>query len=122
VPNVLRLTPMVALDDIMPAVERYLCMGFRRVDTEDPGCVGMRAGDSGVILASALYLSGDFRADHVQRMVGRTTAYIHVTSVENTRIPDTAKILDDVRTRGGTREVLVDDGGDLFILAEAPSE
>jgi hypothetical protein len=54
-------------------------------------------------------MRGDFDALHVDPLVGQTIKYVHVTSVRQVaeRLPATARVLQDVRTRGGTRELLV---------------
>lgn len=117
---ILKVTPLKVMPDIGAAVARYEAMGFRRITVEEGGCVGMQAGRSSVILVSDAFLRGDFDGDHVARLSGRTIDYIHVSSVEHARarLPAGARVLQDVEARGGTREVLVEDGGDLFILAE----
>ena len=117
---VLRVTPMMILPDIAPALNRYEALGFERVESGDPGCLGLRAGQTAVILASTAFIRGDFGPAHASRLAGRTVNYIHVASVDGARrgLSPAAVILEDVRTRGGTRELLVEDGGDLFILAE----
>ena len=117
---VLKVTPLKVLHDIGAAVARYETMGFHRITVEDDGCVGMQAGRSSVILASEAFMTGDFDADHVARLSGRTIDYIYVSSLDQVRdrLSASARVLQDVQARGGTREVLVDDLGDLFILAE----
>ena len=82
--------------------------------------VAMPAGQTTVILASTSFVRGDFGAANASRLAGQTINYIHVASVDAARqtVSPSAVILEDVRTRGGTRELLVDDCGDLFILAE----
>lgn len=119
---VLKITPLKVLPDIGGAIARYEAMGFGCIQVEDGACVGMTAGRSSVILVSEAFMTGDFDAGHVARLTGRTIDYIHVTSVEQARgrLPASAQVLQDVQARGGTREVLVDDLGDLFILAEKP--
>ena len=54
------------------------------------------------------------------RLAGQTIEYIHVSSIDQAkgRLAGGAIVLQDVRTRGGTRELLVEDNADLFILAE----
>jgi hypothetical protein len=117
---VLRVTPLVVLDEIGPALGRYEDLGFQRVDSGADGCIGLASGNTSVILATADFMRGDYDAAHVSRLVGQTVKYIHVTSVEQVvpRLSAAAHILQDVRTRGGTREVLVTDDNDLLILAE----
>ena len=117
---VLRVTPMMVLADITPALTRYEALGFERVETGDAGCIGLRAGQTAVILASTSFVRGDFGAANASRLAGQTINYIHVASVDEVSrgLAPSAVILQDARTRGGTRELLVDDNGDLFILAE----
>ena len=117
---VLRVTPMMVLADITPALTRYEALGFERVETGDVGCIGLRAGETAVILASTSFVRGDFGAANASRLAGQTINYIHVASVDEVRrgLAPSAVILQDARTRGGTRELLVDDNGDLFILSE----
>jgi hypothetical protein len=117
---VLKVTPMMVLADISPALTRYEALGFERVETGDAGCIGLRAGQTAVILASTSFVRGDFGAANASRLAGQTINYIHVASVDEVRrgLQPSAVVLQDARTRGGTRELLVDDSGDLFILAE----
>ena len=118
--DVLRITPMVVLDDIQPALTRYKDLGFTPVSSGDGGCVGMSAGHTALILATAAFMRGDYDALHVDPLVGQTIKYVHVTSISQVpeRLPARAQILQDVRTRGGTRELLVRDADDTLILAE----
>jgi hypothetical protein len=110
---------MTVLADISSALERYQSLGFERIESGDPGCIGMQAGQTAVILATTAYLRGDFEAGLVARLAGQTFPYIHVSSVDGARAElPTATVLQDVQTRGGTRESVMDDGGHLFILAE----
>jgi hypothetical protein len=116
----LRITPMVVLPDIAPTLRRYEALGFERVESGDDGCVGMKAGQTALILASVAFMSGDYDAVLTDRLIGQTIPYIHVDSVTqaSTHLTGVATVLQDVWTRGGTRELLVEDSGDLFILAE----
>jgi hypothetical protein len=111
---------MMVLPDISSTLHRYESLGFERVESGDAGCVGLKAGQTAVILASTSFVRGDFGAANASRLAGQTISYIHVVSVDAARqgLAPSAAILEDVRTRGGTRELLVDDNGDLFILAE----
>jgi hypothetical protein len=111
---------MMVLPDFTSALRRYEALGFERVETGDAGCLGLRAGQTAVILASTAFIRGDFGPAHASRLAGRTVNYIHVSSVDDARrgLSAAAVILEDIQTRGGTRELLVEDDGDLFILAE----
>ena len=119
----LRITPMMIVPDIAPSLGRYEALGFARVETGDAGCVGLQAGHTALILASEAFVSGDFGPALATRLSGETVKYIHVSSTEEAagRLSSRAVVLRDVQTRAGTREVLVEEGGDLLILAEQPS-
>lgn len=116
----LRVTPLTVAPDIAPAVARYEALGFGRVETGDAECVGMRAGASYAILTTTARFGADFGAAEAERLSGTTLSYVHVASTDEAveRLPASARILADVRTGGGTRELLVEDGEDRFILAE----
>jgi ethanolamine utilization microcompartment shell protein EutS len=118
--TVLRITPMQVLPDIAPSLRRYEALGFERVESGDAGCVGLRAGETALILASVQFMSGDYDALVMDRLTGQTIPYIHVESVAraSARLRPVATVVQDVWTHYGTRELLVDDDGDLFILAE----
>jgi hypothetical protein len=122
--SLLRVTPMVILKDIAPVLNRYESLGFQRVDAGTAGCVGMRAGTTAVIFASVGFMNEDYDRDHVARLVGRTIQYVHVSSVDEVkgRLTASARVLQDVITRGGTRELLVEDHDDVLILAEMVEE
>jgi hypothetical protein len=111
---------MLVLADITPAIERYERLGLSRVSTGDDGCVGMVAGETGVILATAEFMAGDFGAEAAEAISGRAINYLRVTSVDaaKSNLSPDAAVLKDVFTRIGTRELLVDDQGELLILAE----
>ena len=63
---------------------------------------------------------GDYGAMHMRRLVGEAIKYVHVVSVKQAvaLLPASARVLQDVHTRGGTREILVRDGDDVLILVE----
>ena len=72
---VLRVTPMMVLPDIGEALSRYEALGFERVETGSDGCVGLRAGQTGVILASVAFMNDDFDAIHTDRLLDKTIKY-----------------------------------------------
>jgi hypothetical protein len=118
--RVLRTTQMFVMRDITSAIDRCERMGFARVSTQDEGCVGMVAGETGVILATTEFMSGDFGTENAEAVSGRTINYVWVRSIDRAKenlAPDTV-VLNDVITTIGTRELLLDDHGDLLILAE----
>src|SRR5688572_17878348 len=72
----LRITPMVVLPDIAPTLRRYEALGFERVESGINGCVGMKAGQTALILASVEFMSGDYDALLTDRLIGQTIPYI----------------------------------------------
>lgn len=116
----LRTTQMFVMTDIASAIERYEGLGFSRFPTEDEGCIGMLAGETGVILATTEFMRGDLGTDGAEAISGRTINYVWVRSVDRAKenLTPGAIVLNDVITRIGTRELLIDDHGDLLILAE----
>jgi hypothetical protein len=115
-----RVTPLTVLADIGPSLSRYRGLGFEVVDTGDPGCVGLRAGGTYLILATVNHVAGQFRPAAVQRLTDQTTPYLHVRSLEEalTRLPTTAVVIEKVPTPYGTVEALVEDDGQCMILVE----
>jgi hypothetical protein len=115
-----RATQMFVMTDITSAIERYERLGFARIPTEDEGCIGMLAGSTGVILVTTEFIEGDLGTENAETISGRTINYVWVRSVDRAKesLPPGAIVLNDVVTRIGTRELLVDDDGDLLILAE----
>jgi hypothetical protein len=117
-----RVTPLTVLADIGPSLSRYRALGFEVevVDTGDPGCVGLRAGGTYLILATVDHMAGQFRSATVQRLTDQTTPYLYVRSLEEalTRLPATAVVIEKVPTPYGTVEALVEDDGQCMILAE----
>lgn len=118
--SVLRVSPLTVMEDIGPALSRCRGLGFAVVETEDPGCVGLRAGDSYLILATVAPMARQFRPGTVERLAGRTTPYLHVRSLDRmlARLPESAVVVERVVTPFGTVEALVEDGGDRMLLAE----
>jgi hypothetical protein len=98
----------------------YLAQGFSPIKTGDEGCVGMRSEATGMIVASRAFMRGDYAESSVDSLAGRTMLYIHVASLAEAKrkLPSEAVIVEEVVTRAGTREALVDRAGDRCILAE----
>ena len=115
-----RTTPMFVLRDIQPSVRRYELLGLTLVETGDDGCVGMIAGDTGIILATVAFMSGDLGVVQSEALEGRMIDYLRVDSAEESaaNLSDAAVRPRDVVTRIGTRELLIDESGELFILAD----
>lgn len=112
-----RVTPLTILPDIGPSLARYRSLGFTPVETEHPGCVGLRAGNTYLILCTSAFMTGDFQAGSIAPLVGWTIPYIWVESVVAAKTAF-ARVVEEVVTRAGSREALVEEGGQWAILAE----
>jgi DNA-binding XRE family transcriptional regulator len=115
-----RATPLTILPEIGFALQAHLDLGFSRVATDHPGCVGLKAGHTYIILVTADFMADDFGAPLIVPLVGKTIPYIYVRSVDlaTAQLPMSAAIVAQVLTRGHTREVLVEHAGCYQILAE----
>lgn len=115
-----KLTPMMVLPDVRPVLKQYLALGFEAIPTEDPGCVGVRAGKSHLMLVSVEMMHKDFKRTTVAPLVGSTVPYLHVTSLAEAkaRLDASAMVVEESYTSGGTREAVVVQHGQFLILAE----
>ncbi|MGE5477748.1 MAG: hypothetical protein ACM3Q1_13905 [Bacteroidales bacterium] len=115
-----KVTPMMVLPDIRPVLKQYLALGFEPKPTEDPGCVGLRAGNTYLILVSAELMQKDFKRTTVAPLIGTTVPYIYVSSLHEAkdRLDASAMVVEESYTGGGTREAVVVQHGQFLILAE----
>jgi DNA-binding XRE family transcriptional regulator len=120
VPRVRRVTPLCVLPDIDDAVAAYVNLGFAKIETDHQGCVGVRAGLSHMILASAQFLAGDYGERAVEPLIGQTIPYIWVQSVTDAvnDLPSSASVIVVASTQAGTREALVELAGRYQIFAD----
>jgi transcriptional regulator with XRE-family HTH domain len=115
-----RVTPLTILPEIGSALQAYLDLGFAKVVTDHPGCVGLKAGHTHLILVTAEFMADDFREQFIAPLVGQTIPYIFVRSLELAvaKLSSSAAVIEQVSTRGGTHEALVEQVGRYQILAE----
>lgn len=114
-----RITPLMILADIQPTIARYLKMGFGLIETEDEGCVGLKAGNTSLIVVSESYMSGDFTKETAAMLRNKTIPYIYVRSIaEACDKFSVSQIVGQAKTRAGALEALVFQDGQYMILAE----
>jgi hypothetical protein len=115
-----KVTPMMVLPDIRPVLKQYLALGFEAAPTDEPGCVALCAGRSHLMLVSVAQMERDFKKTTVAPLVGATVPYLHVTSLGDAqeRLEPSAMVVEVSYTGGGTREAVVVQHGQFFILAE----
>lgn len=112
-----RTTPLTILPDIAPSLDRFRCMGFGVIETDNLGCLGVVAGSSYHILCSQAFMACDYPADIIAPLVGKTIPYIWVSSLEAaSHVWD--QVVHRTATFGGTREALVEASDQWAILAE----
>ena len=118
--QVRRVTPLTVLPDITLAVEQYLALGFDLVESGTPDWVGLRAGQTLLLLASQACMERQFRPWTVALLLERTTPYIYVASLDEAkaRLAPTAAVVEQSPPRDGVREALIETDGHYFLLAE----
>ncbi len=118
--RVRRVTPLTVLPDISATVQQYLDLGFEPVETGTPDCVGLRAGQTYLLLATQAFMERQFRPWTVALLVNRTTPYIYVASLDAAKasLSPTAAIVEQALAQEGTREAVVETEGQYVILAE----
>lgn len=112
-----RVTPLTILDEIGPGIARYCTLGFTMVETGHPGCIGLRAGNTALILCSTDFMTSHFHIETIKPLVGLTIPYIWVDSLAQA-IAAWDRVIETVSTDAGTRESLVEATGQHAILAE----
>ena len=115
-----RVTPMTVMEDIALTLQQYLDLGFQTVETGNPECVGLRAGQTYLLLASQAYMERLFRPWTVALLVNRTTPYIYVESLDEAkaRLSPMAAVVEQSAVRDGSREAVIETDGQYFLLAE----
>lgn len=115
-----RVTPLTILPDIGKLARQYRDLGFTLIDTGAPGCIGLQAGETYLILASEAHMNGDFEAASVAKLSGRTLPYIHVRDIDAALdlLPIGSQVLSRANTRGGTLEAVVEQDGQYMIFAQ----
>lgn len=118
--QVRRVTPLTVLPDIGVTVQQYLDLGFKPVDTGNPGCVGLRAGETYLLLATQAFMERQFRPWTVALLVNRTTPYIYVASLDEAKakLSPMAAVVEQSSVRDGSREAVIETDGQYFLLAE----
>jgi hypothetical protein len=117
---VLKITPMMVLPDINPVAQQYGMLGADLLDSGDPGCIGVQAGKSHMILVTADLLRGYLSAKTVTPLIGTTVPYIFVRSLADAkaRLLRGALLVEEALTPEGTREAVVVQHGQFMVLAE----
>ncbi|MCB4768260.1 helix-turn-helix transcriptional regulator [Ancylobacter sp. Lp-2] len=114
-----RVTPLTICRDLNASRRLYTGLGFRVIETDAPGCIGLKGGSGHLILCTLAFMRGDYAHPGLDEFVDRTIPYIWVRSLD-AALAGYANPLEVVETRAGTREALVEQHGQWAILAETP--
>jgi len=112
-----RATPLYLVEDIAEARERYSRLGFKLRETGDPGCVGVSAGPTSIILVDRDYAERTLPARAVLLLEQRSALYIWVESLEASRRGLRGVLLGEI-DHDGLREWAVESDDGLMMLAE----
>lgn len=115
-----RVISLMVLPDTTPFYEQCVSLGFAPVDVSVPGCRVLRAGDSYLALATLDSMMETYSAELTISLVGHATPYVYVPALDaaKDRLGKEARVLAEGMTVRGTREALVDIGGQRVILAQ----
>lgn len=112
-----RITPLMILHDLSAIRSFHEGLGFAVTETGDPDCIGLRAGNTALILCSLDFMRGDYRHADLDTLAGQTIPYIWLDTLDSVRGMDITAI-EEVVTRSGTREIMAEIRGQRLILAE----
>lgn len=108
---------MYLVEEIAEARERYAGLGFDIHATDDPGCIGVSAGPTSIILVDRDYAERTLPARAVLLLEQRSALYIWVESLEASRSGLRGVLLGEIHL-AGFREWAVESDYGLMVLAE----
>ena len=113
-----RVSSLLVTADLakVSALDRDL--GFTSVETDDRGCVGYVAGESGVILADRDFAVRCWGERAATALGGRFVPYVFLGQLDGDSVPD-GVVLADTRTWFGTREQVVETISGPIVLVQA---
>ncbi len=111
-----RVSSLLVTDDLTQASTLYHDLGFARVETDDLGCVGYVAGETGVILASRAFAMRCWGNAATAALADRFVPYIFLASIDEAHAP--GDVLADARTWFGTHERIVQTSAGPLVLVE----
>lgn len=121
-PHPHRVTPLYLVDDLISARRRYAALGFDIVETGDPEMLGMRAGETGFIVATADHAKQTMPRQFFEALQTGPVLYIWVDSVDAVRPNLADPVIDERVTSYGTWELFVESRVGLVIFAERLSQ
>jgi hypothetical protein len=112
-----RVSSLLVTADL-PAVSAYYReLGLTRVESDDRGCVGYVAGETGVLLADMDFAVRCWGAETAAALAGRFVPYVYLDEL-GSESDRPRRLLTDTRTWFGTHERVVDTVSGPVVLVE----
>lgn len=117
-PSPKNATPFYVVDDIVSAQRRFSAMGFELFETKDEGRVGMRAGDSRIMLMDQQIAQRALPPEVMTSFKYGPALFVWVDSIDETRSRIADPVIAEMVTGYGTWELFVESRIGLIIFAE----
>jgi len=111
-----RVSSLLVTSDLIEVSALYEQLGFRRVETGDPGCLGYVAGDSVVMLLDHEFASRNWGDEAAATLTGKFVPYVYVEAVDDVPTGQGATLADT--TSFGTHERVVQTVSGPMVFAE----
>ena len=121
-PHPQRVTPFYIVDDIHAARRRYSALGFDVTETEGSECLGMTAGDTGIMLVTPTHAARTMPLQAIKSLDKGPALYVCVDSIDAVRCSLADPIIGERVTDYGTWELFVESRVGLVIFAEKMTE
>ncbi|GJM03995.1 MAG: hypothetical protein DHS20C08_24960 [Rhodomicrobium sp.] len=117
-PSPKNATPLYVVDDISSAQRRFSAMGFEMFDTSDNDRVGMRAGESRILLMDETKAQRALPPEVMASLKHGPALFVWVDSIDETRSRIADPVIAEMVTGYGTWELFVESRIGLIIFAE----
>lgn len=114
-----RVSSLLVTDDLTQVSTLYRDLGFARIETDDLGCVGYVAGETGIILADRDFATRCWGNAATAALADRFVPYVFLASIDDAHAP--GQVLADTHTWFGTHERVVQTISGPVVLAEVVS-
>jgi len=116
-PNPKRVSSLLVTTELSRVSAQYADLGFSRVDTGDPACIGYVAGETGIILTDREFAARCWGEGAALALADRFVPYVFVDAVDQIA-SEPASALADTKTWFGTRERVVQTVSGPVVFAE----
>jgi hypothetical protein len=95
----------------------YGDLGFTRIKTDDPGCVGYVAGETGIILADRAFAIRCWGAEAAAVLTGKFVPYVFLGQLDS-ETQEHGRVVADTQTWFGTHEQVIQTVSGPVVLVE----